>query len=326
MGTGLVNERLIAEKSTTMKKTLLLICACAFVMSVYAQDETIRNLRTETERKIERDEKDTIQKRWKKGGIYGINVSQGSLNNWAAGGDDFSLSINSILSLFAFFKEGKHSWDNTLDFNLGYVKTSSLGSRKNDDRFDILSKYGYALNPKLNLAGLVNFRSQFFNGYTYNDDVQTFSSAFLSPAYLLVSIGLDYKPVPELSIFVSPITSRWTIVKNDELSNRGLYGVDSGRHSNNELGAFASVNYLKEFNKNVSYKARLDLFSNYKNNPQNVDLFMSNVLNVKLGGIFTATWSVDLIYDDDAKLFGENASSPALQVKSLVGLGLQLRF
>jgi hypothetical protein len=53
---------------------------------------------------------------------------------------------------------------------------------------------------------------------------------------------------------------------------------------------------------------------------------MSNILGVKLGGIFTATWSVDLIYDDDARLFGENGTSAALQVKSLIGLGLQLKF
>jgi len=309
-----------------MKTYLLLLWVFLLSESVTAQDPTMRDLRAEAEKAVKKDPADTTVEKWKKGGLYGINISQGSLNNWAAGGDEFSLSINSILSLYAFYKENEHSWDNTFDFNLGYVRTSSLGSRKNDDRFDLLSKYGYALNPKLNLAGLFNFRSQFFKGYTYQDDVKSFSSAFLSPAYLLISAGFDYKPVPELSIFVSPITSRWTIVKDEELAARGLYGVDSGRHVQNELGAFASINYLKEINKNITYKGRLDLFSNYRQNPQNIDLFMSNVLNINLGGIFTATWSVDLIYDDDAKLFGENGTSAALQVKSLIGLGLQFKF
>ena len=139
----------------------------------------------------------TSTKTWKKGGIYGLNISQGSLSNWAAGGDDFSLSVNSLLSLYAFYKKDKHSWDNTFDFNLGYVNTTSLGSRKNDDRFDLLSKYGYALKPKLNLAGLVNLRSQFFKGYTFSDNVQTLSSNFMAPGYLLLSLGLDYKPTKE---------------------------------------------------------------------------------------------------------------------------------
>jgi len=309
-----------------MKRTLLLL----ILFSVYgasAQDETVNELKKASEKSIKKDANDTIPKTWKKGGLYGINISQGSLSNWAAGGEDFSLSVNSILSLFAFYKKDKHSWDNTFDFNLGYVKTTSLGSRKNDDRIDFLSKYGYALNSKLNLAGLFNFRSQLFKGYTYDENaVRTLSSAFLSPAYILVSPGLDYKPNADLSIFVSPITVRWTIVKDDTLSARGQYGVDPGKHSRSEVGAFASVNYLKEFNKVIAYKGRLDLFSNYLRNTKNVDLYFTNVLNVKLSQILSLTWSVDMIYDDDVRLFGKNSNGAALQLKSLVGIGLLARF
>jgi len=307
-------------------KTKLLLLFVLFSMSCLAQDEKVKGLKADSERTIKKDPADTAQKKWKKGGLYGLNVSQGSLNNWAAGGDEFSLSLNSVLSLFAFYKEGKHSWDNTLDFNLGYVNTTSLGSRKNDDRIDILSKYGYALNDKISLAGLFNFRSQFFKGYTYDDTSRTLSSDILSPAYVLLSAGIDYKPVEGLSIFVSPITSRWVIVKDDSLAAKGLYGVDPGKHSINEIGAFASVNYFKEINKIVTYKGRLDLFSNYKKKPKNVDLYMTNLFNVKLTKVLSATYSLDLIYDDDVRLFGPDKTSPGLQIKSLIGLGLLLKF
>ena len=296
-------------------------------INIYAQDETVKDLKKASEKTIAKDPNDTIPKIWKTGGLYGINLTQGSLSNWAAGGDEFSISLNSVLNLFAFYKKDKHSWDNTFDFNLGYVKTTSLGSRKNDDRFDLLSKYGYALNSKLNVAGLFNFRSQFFDGYTYDAaGIPTFSSTFLSPAYLLLSPGLDYKPVDGLSIFVSPITVRWTIVKDDTLSAKGSYGVEPGLNSNTEFGAFLSVNYLKEFNKVITYKGRLDLFSNYKNNPQNVDLYFTNVLNIKLAKILSLTYSLDMIYDDDVRLFGDNKNGAALQLKSLLGFGLLLNF
>lgn len=298
-----------------------------FALISSAQDETIKNLRKETEKSIKKDAEDTAHRTWKKGGLYSLNVSQGALNNWAAGGDNFSLSLNSVLSLFAFYKKDKRSWDNTLDFNLGYLKTSSLGSRKNDDRIDIFSKYGYALNSKLSLAGLFNFRTQFFKGYTYKDiNTKTLASDFLSPAYVLAGVGLDFKPTKHLSIFLSPLTFRWVIVRDDSLSAHGQYGVDPGKHIKSEIGAFASVNYLKELNKNVTYKGRLDLFSNYKHNPGNIDLFMSNVLNVKLSKVLSATWSLDMIYDDDVKLFGKNGRSAALQLKSLVGIGILLKF
>lgn len=310
-------------------KKIVLILALFSVITASAQDATVKELKNESERSVKKDPNDTTSKTWKKGGLYGLNVSQGSLSNWAAGGDDFSLSLNSVLNLFAFYKKDRHSWDNTFDFNLGYVKTTSLGSRKNDDRIDLLSKYGYALNPKLNLAGLINFRSQLFRGYTYDgngDGKKTLASAFLSPAYILVSPGLDYKPASSLSIFVSPITARWTIVKDDSLSAKGLYGVEPGKHSEGEFGAFASINFLKEFNKNITYKSRLDLFSNYQNNPQNVDLFFTNVLNVKLSRVLSLTYSLDMIYDDDVRLFGKDNNHAALQVKSLVGIGLLAKF
>lgn len=310
-----------------MKKTILLL-ALFYATTVAAQDETVKDLKKASEKTVKKDPADTTAQKWKKGGLFGLNLSQGSLSNWAAGGDDFSLSLNLVLSLFAFYKEGKHSWDNTFDFNLGYVNTTSLGSRKNDDRFDLVSKYGYAIGKKWNASMMFNFRSQLFDGYTYSGDgdKKTFSSTFLSPAYVLLSPGFDYKPNANFSFFVSPLTVRWTIVKDDTLSARGDYGVDPGEHVKTEIGAFASINYLKEFNKILTYKGRLDLFSNYKHNPQNIDVYFTNLLNIKLSKVLSLTYSLDLIYDDDVRLFGPTGKGARTQLKSLLGVGLLVKF
>ena len=292
---------------------------------VNAQDPTVQNLKNQSDREIKKDAADTIARVWRKGGIISVNISQGSLSNWAAGGDESSLSQNTLLSLYAFYKRDRHNWDNTLDFNYGIVKTTSLGSRKNDDRLDLLSKYGYSLAPKWNLAALGNFRTQFFKGYTYTDDVKTLSSSFLSPAYLLIGAGIDHKPTPNFSIYLSPLTARWTFVQNDSLSAKGAYGVTPGKESRSELGAFLSASYLKVFSPLLSYKGRLDLFSNYKDDPQNVDIYMTNLLSVNFTKVLAATWNVDLIYDDDVRLFGPAKNSPALQLKSIVGIGLLVK-
>ena len=180
--------------------------------------------------------------------------------------DDFSLSIASYLGFYAFYKKEKYSWDNTFDFNYGMVNTTSLGTRKNDDRIDLLSKVGYELNPKLNLAGLFNFHSQFSKGYNYNtDSTKDLLSNFLAPGYVLLSIGLDYKPAKGLSIFVSPITSRWTIVNNDSLSAKGAYGVTPGKKIKNEIGAFASITYIVPVRKLSLFKC-FSIKSNIRQN------------------------------------------------------------
>ncbi len=286
----------------------------------FSQDDTVKKLKDDATKAVTKESTDSIGP-WKTGGIFNINLAQSSLTNWAGGGEKFSLALSSLFNYFAFYKQGVHSWDNNFDFNLGYVKTTSLGGRKNDDRIDLLSKYGRAISPKMNIAGLFNFRSQLLKGYTYNNNIKEFSSAFLSPAYILLSPGLDYKPNQNFSIFVSPITTRWVIVRDDTLSAKGFYGVEPGKKSRNEIGAFLNALFAKDFNKILGYKGRLELFSNYKRNPQNVDFFMTNLFSVKLSQVLAATWSVDLIYDDDVRMFGDGDDA-AMQMKSLVGVGL----
>lgn len=304
-----------------MKKIILFFVVIATAATVYSQDIVVNKLRTETSRTIKKDA-DTTKWNWKQGGLISMSLGQASLSNWAAGGDNFSLIVNGYFNYFFFYKKDRHSWDNNLDVNLGYIQSTSIGSRKNDDRFDYLSKYGYKIDTsgKWYISSLFNFRSQFFDGYTFSNNVGEFSSSFLSPAYLILSVGFDYKPTPNLSIFLSPLTSRSTIVTNNKLAQKGVYGVPAGKHSINEIGAFATINYNNTIAKNVTYKGRLDLFSNYQSQPQNVDLFMTNLFSIKISKYFSATYGLDMIYDDNIRLFGPNNSSPGLQAKSLIGI------
>jgi Protein of unknown function (DUF3078) len=293
--------------------------------TVSAQDATVKDLKSQATKEVKEAKIDS-GKIWKTGGLFNLNVGQGSQSNWAAGGDDFSLSLSSYLGYYAFYKKDHYSWDNTIDLNYGLVNTTSLGTRKNDDRIDFLSKVGYSLAPKLNLAGLVNFHSQFSKGYKYNNDgTKNLLSDFLAPGYVLLSAGLDYKPIEGLSIFISPITSRWIIVTNDSLSAKGEYGVDPGKKVKNEIGAFASITYIKNFNQTIAYNGRLDLFSNYEHNPQNIDVLMNNMFTAKISKLLVASIELDLIYDNDVKLFGKNGDSPGLQLKSLISVGLSVK-
>jgi hypothetical protein len=289
--------------------------------SAFSQDLVLAKLRTETSRNIKKDA-DTSQWNWKQGGLYNFNLSQSSLSNWAAGGDNFNMAINSYFNYYTFYKKERQSWDNNLDVNLGFIQSTSLGGRKNDDRIDFLSKYGYKIDTTgvWYLSGLFNFRSQFFDGYSYGA-TPVFTSSFLSPAYIILSAGLDYKPDNTLSIFFSPLTSRTTLVLNSKLANLGKYGVDTGRKVHKETGMFVTVNYNNTIAPNVIYKGRADFFSNYYDKPENINLYMTNMFNFKIFKNFSATYTLDLIYDDKIRIFGPQKKSPGLQLKSIIGIG-----
>lgn len=293
-----------------------------------AQDETVTELKKQAGQEIKKDPKDTIPQTWKIGGLFNLNVNQGSLSNWSAGGEKFSLSVNSYLNLYAFYKKGRHSWDNNLDLAYGIVKTTSLGNRKSSDRIDFLTKYGYGLTKKLSVAGLLNVRSQFAKGYAYNKTAAGLDSASLTsrtftPTYMLLSLGLDYKPNADFSLFVSPITERWVIVTDEDLGP--FYGLDPGEKTRNELGAYLSATYQKKLGTNLAFKTRLDLFSNYKDEPKNIDIYWTNALTAKITKYINFSFNLDMIYDDNTQNV-DPAKGPAPQWLQLVGIGFAYSF
>jgi hypothetical protein len=278
---------------------------------------------------ITKDPKDTTKMTWKTGGLYNLTFNQAALSNWSAGGDKSALSLNTMLNLYAFYLDGRRSWDNTLNVQYGIANTTSLGTRKTTDLFDITSKYGYDLGHKWYLSGLVDIRSQFSAGYNYPDaNTRVKTSDFLAPAYLLVSAGMDYKPNDNFSLFLSPATMRELIVKDDSLAALGAFGVDSGKKSRFEFGAYASLNFKTNVSKTASYVGRLDLFSDYLDKPQNIAVFMTNVLNVKVTTLLSMNLSVTMVYDDRIKSVDSDGTfgGPKLQLQEIFGIGLAYKF
>lgn len=307
---------------------LILIVFFALITVLHAQDPSVSDLKKEAAKSIVKDPKDTATKTWKLGGLFNLNINQGTLNNWSAGGDKFSFSLNSYLNVFAFYKKNKSSWDNNLDLAYGIVNTTSLGSRKASDRIELLSKYGYAISPKWNAAALFNLRTQFAKGFAYSktaagaDTSSVISKAF-APAFLLLSLGFDYKPTDNFSLFISPLTERWIVVTDERLAP--LFGIDSGKNSKNELGAFLSASFSKKLGSNFVYRSKLDLFSNYKQKPQNIDLFWTNVLTAKLTRYINFSFNLDVIYDDNTKNV-DRTKGPAPQWLQLMGVGFAYNF
>jgi hypothetical protein len=306
---------------------LFLLCFLTGLYTLQAQDW--RTEREEMDKKFKLSQEDTAKARWRKGGLFNVNINQGTLSNWAAGGDKFTFSVASTFTGYIAYRQGRKTWDNVLDLAYGYVRTTSLGSRKSDDRIDFTSKYGYDIGKHWFLSALFNVRTQFSKGYLYDSVPPQLTSRFFSPAYVLLAPGFDYKPTEALSIFMTPISARFVVVMDDYLSSIGAYGVDSGKHVLYQMGAYVSVNYVKEIMKNVTFKTRLDLFSDYRHNPQNIDVFMTNALMLKVNKYITANLNVDLIYDDDVKEFVNEKTGvkgPRLQVKEIIGVGFSARF
>lgn len=289
---------------------------------------------------------------WRKGGSISINLTQVGNSNWiAAGGDKFSLSTVGSLNAFASKTFKKFTWDNILDVNYGIVNTTTLGVRKINDRIDFLTKLSYKPKKwkKFSLASLAQLRSQLTDGFEYDyfgTTMKRRNSGFFAPAYItIVPVGVSWNPNSWFSAFASPLSARWTIVSNapysfaaqggvfegnNETPLAKIYGVDPAKEHRGEFGFFATFTARKEIMKNVRYYGKLDVYTDYIKNTQNVDWFMTNQFLLKVNKYINVSYNLDLIYDDDVKQPQPNPFVPAravgLQLLSTLGIGFAAKF
>ena len=267
---------------------------------------------------------------WKKGAILNVGMAQTSLTNWAAGGES-SIAINGLLSAFANLTKGRTNWDNTLDIGYGSVKKGKGDFIKTDDKIDLSSKLGYDAFEKWNYAAFLSFKTQMTNGY--NESGEEVISKLLAPGYILAAAGLDYKPNDIFSAFIAPLTTKITLVMDDSLSAAGAFGVETGNSARSELGGYVRMAFSKEILKNISLSTKIDLFSNYLNNPQDIDVNWEALLTLKANKYISTTLATHLIYDKDILIPVESdaegntiRSEPRVQFKEMLSVGLTVTF
>jgi len=264
------------------------------------------------------EKKDTTY--WTNGGMFAINFNQVSFSNWAAGGLN-SVSGVAKAQYFANYRKANISWDNILDLGYGLSKVQGLVLQKNEDIIDLQSKLGIKAANKWFYSGMFNFKSQFAPGYSDKENLKRISDLF-SPAYMFLSVGMDYKPSDRFSLLLSPVTGKVTIVSDDSL--RVNYGLDIDKAFRPEFGAYLKTALNVEIMKNVGLLSELGLFTNYLDHPEKVDVDWKTSINMKVNKYISAQISTHLIYDFDTKDPVDNVAK--VQFKELIGVGFSYKF
>ena len=281
---------------------------------------------------------------WKFRSDVSLMFSQASFTNWAAGGEN-NITLNGFFNFYAGYIKGLHKWENILGLAYGMNKTGDRDFRKSEDKIDFLSNYGIKASDKLYYAVNFSFKTQFTEGFKYYDDVKPDSSVkisnFLAPAFISLGLGMEYRPYSYMSFYLSPITARWIIVNDQELADAGAFGVEKkadifdaqgnhvsvpGETSRFELGAYFRFLFIKDIMKNVNVSTKLELFSNYLENPQNIDANWETMINMKVNEWITASLGLQLLYDDNTPITDKDGNiGPRTQIKELLSIGLNYK-
>ena len=300
-----------------MKKIIIPIVLGLFCcLQVHAQvNKDVDGLK----KSLETTNKDTVA--WVHSGIFTFGANEGFLHNWAAGGEIASLVINGVFQGNLTYLNHGSVWSNnlTLAYGLNYAYSNSFVPRKTDDRIDFTSNYGSKLKNSKDFyfSGLFDFKSQFTKGYDYTlpNWQTTPSSDFLSPAYLTLAAGMEYRKGEDISLFFSPIAAREVLAAPyyTSMSAQGAFGVDSGKSSKFQFGAYFSGRYKHTISKTMVFNTRLDLYSNYlaknttnpagvvvkQDNPGNIQVYWDNLFVLKAYKNLSLTFGLTVIYDNN---------------------------
>ncbi len=253
---------------------------------------------------------DTLR-HWTYKGNIGLNFSQSSYTNWAAGGQN-TLAWLGTFGYTVNYAKDNLKWDNTLNTALGYsFYDFEKKAIKTDDKLEFTSLAGLKATDKLNYSLELAFRSQFAKGYDYKVDSTVYTSRFLAPAYITLGVGMEWVPSEHFSLNFAPVAGRITIVNDTALAAKGAYGVneldkhDTLTHAAKtiryEFGTRLSAKFQYTFFKNITLESKIDLFSNYLNHPERIDVNWQNLILFKVTPWLNFNLATHLIYDYDIK-------------------------
>ena len=297
-----------------MNRSILFLIIFFNLINLYSQEEI---------------KKDSLETNWNLSGKFTFLGNQSSYSYWTAGGQT---SVSGTIKIDYDFNYDKEGWNWDTKLISAYGLNSIGGSKflkKTDDKFEINSLLGKKFTNNLignwSYSSFINFKTQWTKGYRFRKNSQgeeerTELTRFFSPAYLQVGVGLYWKKNKDFWINMAPFTGRLIIVNryftNNLEDNKRYFGVKKGKNSRFELGASIRSYFKFELVENVYVTNRISLYSDYLDNPANIDLDYTINTIMKVNKYLTTNLIIQFIYDHN--------SVKRLQVREVMGIGISL--
>ena len=292
---------------------------------------------------------DILNERFSFHGNYGLNINQLALSNWAAGGEN-TWTGKAFANISLIYHKKKLEQKLIGAFAFGISRFGDKRIEKQDDKIDLTYSLSLDSKTQWNISAVATFNTQFANGYKYPND-STIISTFFAPAYLTVSAGYSYKTKDEhFQIFMSPMAGKVTFVMNQELADKGSFGVKKGYYDQDSvwipgeniapaIGVNVIINYKQPITKSINYTTMLNTFYNYLERRDDdrlrLDVNWENTIHFTITKFLSTILFVHLKYDHNTTfpLYKEIEgvqtvvdNVPKLQFKESIGIAFIHKF
>lgn len=252
----------------------------------------------------------------------GLQLTQTSFMNWAAGGDN---SFAGRAYINAEHRYNAPTFNVKTIFDAAYGMQSSDGkSRKTDDYFNFSTTPSWRVAKHWEVSASLVLRSQFTNSYKSSEDKTLLSSLF-APAYLTTAAGLKYNNLKKtIEIFMSPASLNVLMVLNKDLADRGVF-TEAGRQWEPQFINYFRFNYNEKLLKDkLVFKIKFENFWDYKTVPRIVS---ENSIDFKFAKMLSASFYIMAIYDDKIQTPDvKDGKNNYFQMTETFGFGIAYNF
>jgi hypothetical protein len=249
---------------------------------------------------------------WKHSLVSGLLLTQMSYSDWAQGGEN-ALAYTVTIDGKSVRDVEMTNWSNTYKIAYGQTRLGSKGLRKTDDKLEFESVLTYKLGTHVNPYASSTFKSQFADGFKYDDVAGTKvkTSAGFDPMYLTQAVGVGYQPIAQ-------VKTRLGAAVREVFSKAQGYADDAATTLTVETskveGGLESVTDAEwQFEENLLFTTKLEMFSPF-NKIDRVIVRSNNTVTAKVSKYISVNLNVQLI--NDANITART------QVKQSLAMGL----
>lgn len=291
---------------------------------------------------------------WNQKAGIGLDLGQLLNINPYVGSGSNRLGLGGAVNYKLEYKKSKFSWINDVLFSLSTQRIGSgtIAAGSNDklpfekalDLLTLNSNLAYQIRDASPWAFSfdLGLRTQLLSSHQdsasskiylkelhvnpYNTNLV---SKLFSPALITLAPGIKYSYGKKYYAFLSPVAGQILTISNQAIANLGFHGTKLKDGSTTEykrskfaLGALAKAGYNNSYFKKLNYNTELSLFSDYLDNPQNIDVVWTNSFGIELFKGLNLSIRGDLYYDDDKR----NSISDSNAIGGFKGVGKRVNF
>lgn len=258
---------------------------------------------------------------WRKEATLMLQITQNYVTrNWYQGGSSSFAGLGIAKGQINYITD-RFTWENTSEWRIGGSTVSADSLHKvntTDDLFRVYSKANLKVVPKLFASFSVELETRLLP--TYKSNSMQLKSAPFSPLRFNAAIGLDYKPVKNLSISVSPLSYKVIHVSDTARVTVTDYGLEPGQKTQHNIGSSVRIEYLWKPVREVSIESKFYMYTNYRHVELDLEVNCDFIIN----RFMSARLMLHPRYDTSVIMEGDTHAKP--QFRELLSIGFAHKF